>query len=727
MRGPPRALLSALLAAASLGATAAAGHPAPPGPGVVSAPWPDAWTRAASAALGAQRVPSAPGAGAWGGPRARELVRAVAGARSRHPYGDTTLHSFRARAEGHTYFLFDPGPAAALLGASAGERLARADQIALRIAWRAPGRSRQTVVGRRSERLLPARISYHADHLRVLLENGDHTISLSRGTEVRDVPHPAGPGALSAYEYRLVDSLEVRLAGERRRLYRLQVRPRDSGRPAVVGEIFVDGERPAVARLSLTFTPASYRDPQLEHVAVDLESGLIDGRYWLPVRQSTEIHRQATWLDAPAGGTIRTRFRVRGYRVNPEDPVRVGPGERLVSLADSVLAGYDGWERGLYQGPVPGDPAAGGAGQDLEEVRDRARRLVGRRRLTGLAPSRLHLPDASHGLRVRRGEGVLAGAGVRHRGTGWNASLWAGHPFGAERPEARAELASAGGSGPSLTACLRCLDDVGPFQASSGVAATASALAGGDDFRDPYFRTGVTASWRVALEGGLLRVGLGWEEHGSATAVPGPQSGPDARPVRPVGEGQGARLESTVGAPLGRALGAGWRIRASAEGASTRLGDFGYARALLRVRGRSPPPAEQSPAWHARAAVGAGSGRLPAQRLFLLGGRGTLPGYDFRPWGGDRVVLAEVGAAADVAPPWLRARARASAGWVGVGGPGRQAAGRLGVTGSRGVRPSAGLGVGLLWDLVRVHADRGLRDGRWSLNIVLDPEFWPVL
>lgn len=745
MRAPTRAVLPALLALALTAPTSAfaifpasAAPGAPPAPEVGAGdppgttraelpPWPAAWTLAASAASGADTLPRAPQAGAWGGPRARELVRAVAAARARHPYGDTTLRSFRARAEGHTYFLFDPGPAAALLGASGGERLARVDQLALEIAWELPGHSRQTVVGRRSERLLPSRIRYHADHLRVLLESFGGTISLSRGTEVRSVPHPASPGAPSTYEYRLVDSLEVRLAGERRRLYRLQVRPRESGRPAVVGEMFVDGDEPALARLAVTFTPSSYRDPQLEHVAVDLESGLIDGRYWLPVRQTTQVHRQATWLDVPAGGTIRTEFRVRDYRLNPEDPVRLLPGEQLVSLADSVLAAYDGWERGLYEGPGPGG-AAPGPGLDLEEVRDRARRLVARRRLSGLAPARLYLPDASHALRVRRGEGVLAGAGVRTRDTGWHASLWAGHPFGSERPEARAELTSSGSSGPSLTACLRCLADVGPFPASSGVAATVSALAGGGDYRDPWFRTGMTASWRLPLAGGgLVRVSGGWEQHGSASEVPGPQSGPDARPVRPIREGVGALAEAEAEVPLGGALGARWRARVAAEGATTALGDFGYGRALLRLEGDSPPPAEQAVSWHARLAAGAGSGRLPPQRLFLLGGRGTVPGYDFRAWGGDRFALAELGAAADVAAPWIRVRARFTAGWTGIGGTGREAADRLGVEESGGIRPAVGAGVGLLWDLLRVHADRGLRDGRWTLDVFLDPGFWPVL
>lgn len=710
---PRRALLAAALATL----LSAPGLRAEPSPSPASAP------RQAAA----DTLPEPPGAGDWGGPEAREIVRRVAEARRRHPYGDTTLHAFRARAEGHTYFLFDPGPAASLLGAPGGARLVRADQVALRVAWREPGYSRQTIVGRRSENLLPTEIQYHADHLRVLLESFDSTISMGRGTEVRNVPHPASPGALQVYEYRLVDSLEVRLADERRRLYRLQVRPRDPDRPAVVGEMFVDGDEPAVARLSVTFTPSSYRDPQLEHISVDLEAGLIDGEYWLPVRQTTEVHRQATWLDVPAGGTIRTRFRVSGYRLNPDDPVRVPPGERLVSRPDSVLARYEGWERGLFEGPGPeADPPAAGE-VDLEEVRERARRLVGRRTLSGLAPSRLYLPDASHALRVRRGEGVLVGAGVRHRGAGWEASAWAGYPFGAERPEARAAVGSEGRSGPALKACLRCLSDIGPFAASSGVGASLSALAGGGDFRDPWFRSGVEAAWRFPLGRGGLRLAAAREEHASAAAVPGPQSGSGARPVRPVREGETARVSAGLEAPLGRFLGAGWRADLSTEGATEEAGDFGYSRALLRVEGWSPPPAEQPVSWSLRLAAGASGGDVPAQRLFLVGGRGTVPGYRFRPWGGDRILLGRLRAALDVAPPWLRARARASAGWTGIAGPGRRAAGRLDVGESGGVRPSVGAGVGLFWDLLRVNVDRGLRDGLWSLSVSLDPEFWPLL
>jgi hypothetical protein len=44
-----------------------------------------------------------------------------------------------------------------------------------------------------------------------------------------------------------------------------------------------------------------------------------------------------------------------------------------------------------------------------------------------------------------------------------------------------------------------------------------------------------------------------------------------------------------------------------------------------------------------------------------------------------------------------------------------------------GLFPSAGLGARVLFDLIRVDVARGLRDGRWMLNIDVDRAFWGVL
>jgi hypothetical protein len=45
----------------------------------------------------------------------------------------------------------------------------------------------------------------------------------------------------------------------------------------------------------------------------------------------------------------------------------------------------------------------------------------------------------------------------------------------------------------------------------------------------------------------------------------------------------------------------------------------------------------------------------------------------------------------------------------------------------RGVYPSAGVGMLLFYDLLRVDAARGLRNGTWRFSIDIDRSFWGIL
>jgi len=44
-----------------------------------------------------------------------------------------------------------------------------------------------------------------------------------------------------------------------------------------------------------------------------------------------------------------------------------------------------------------------------------------------------------------------------------------------------------------------------------------------------------------------------------------------------------------------------------------------------------------------------------------------------------------------------------------------------------GLYPSAGAGLLFFFDLLRVDVARGLRDGRWRLNLDIDRSFWGML
>jgi hemolysin activation/secretion protein len=129
-----------------------------------------------------------------------------------------------------------------------------------------------------------------------------------------------------------------------------------------------------------------------------------------------------------------------------------------------------------------------------------------------------------------------------------------------------------------------------------------------------------------------------------------------------------------------------------------------------------------------RSQAGVALGTLPTQELFLIGGRGTLPGYPFRAFGGDRVLLGDLLFSADLRPPLLRGRLRGAFGVSALGDVGQDAASRWGVGDTDGLRTSVGFGVGIFYDLLRVDLMRGLAGGgEWELIVETRPSFWPFL
>lgn len=652
----------------------------------------------------------------WNAARARDIARRAVEART-HAYADSSLRSLRAEAQGHVYFL----------GEFQGEReLVRADQVALDILWQAPDRALQTIVGRRHELRLPTDIQYHIDHLSLVLDNFGDRIRLGEGQEVWNVLHPAARGALEFYEYRLADSLEIRVRDRVAKVYALDVRPSDPSRPGVVGSVYVDRASGAIARMRLTFTGAAYRDPDLESIALDFKSALWEGRYWLPLEQEVEIRREIAWLSFPMGSVIRTRIRVLDYEINQASEYRIAPGERVASLPKPALERFWQWESDLYAGPL----AAGDRSDaELAAARRRARELVSPGALLGGERLRLHLPDASSGLRARRAEGVLVGGGGVLRASDRDRlTFWGGYPFGSERPEVDATFHRALGEWRvEVAGRWDRLRDVGE-PAASGLLQTAALAFEGEDYTDPYFERGGGIGFSGPALGGTARIGASFAHHRSADLVMesvliGQRS---LRPVRPIDAGDLTTLETSFDRPLGRSAGTAWRLELRGEAAPAALGDFGYARGTVTLRGERDHPGAAWQ-WSLRLTAGAAGGDLPAQRLFLLGGRGTLPGHPFRAWGGDRLGLAAVEVSRAVWSPWIRVRGLGAAGWTDLTDVGGGAAERFGVAQTPGTRAAVGVGLGLGWDLLRVDFVRGLDGGAWELLLSLNPLLWSVL
>ncbi|MDT8340846.1 MAG: hypothetical protein RQ751_04970 [Longimicrobiales bacterium] len=655
-----------------------------------------------------------PGEGAWNHPRALELVEAARGVRQASAV-DTTLLSYRARAQGFVYFYLDrPDREEA--------SLIRADQIALDVYWRAPGEVRQRIVGMRDQEVLPTNINYHLDHLTVVHDDFGDLIRMGDGDEVASVIHPVAPGAETLYDYRLVDSLSLSYPGLAAPVlvYQLQVRPRDTGRAGFVGTLYLDRATGAIVRMGFTFTPASYVDPHLDYIRVSLENALWMGRHWLPRRQEVELRRELPRLDFLAGSIIRGRWEVGSYDFNGEVPAFVFAGPPVTSAAVSVREAFP-FQDGLYS-----DLEAEGLAPSpsLEDIRSEVRRMALGSALAGLPGLRLHLSSFSDAIRRTRAEGWRLGAGVAVRPAGHAVRVRGGYATSAERMWADAGTGWRAGQGElRLEGYWNRLGDLSPDAGTSGLVNTLATL-GGTDYVDPYWVRGGAVQMAhptgVGPLGTTLTVSLTGrlEDHRSAALVVDDDN-TRFRPVRPVDPGRFAAATLAVRAEPGDHGGAFGDARLTVGHLEDRFlrldGYVGWRRA-------SPWSA-----WQGSARVQGGwvSSRAPLQELYLLGGRGTLPGFSFRDAVADRYLLSRAWLRRAVAPPWVAVRATGAAGWSVLDGRTFP----VDWTGDPdpGVRGSLGGGLDLLWDVLQLDLARGFPDGEWSVFFSLTHRFHPWL
>lgn len=655
----------------------------------------------------------------WNAPAALELV-SRARAQRQSARGDSAFQSYSADARGYVYFYLDP--------ADGGEpTLVKTDQVALEVYWKAPDSTRQRIVGLRDEEQLPTNIRYHLDHLTVVQDEFQDVIRLGDGDEVAAVVHPAAQGSEAVYDFRLADSVTIRFAGPQGsvQVYEVEVRPRDFGAPGFIGSVFIDRNNAAIVRMNFTFTPSSYVDDYLDYIRISLDNSLWDGRYWLPYEQRVELRRELPFLDFPTGTVIRGRYRIRGYEFNPELSPNLFLAAPVSALPRAQLRAFP-FEQGLYDeldrdglAPLP----------ELAEIRAEAARMVGRRYLSGLARSRLWVPNASHALRYNRSEGVVLGLGGSFTPLGvLRTRVHGGFALGRERPHALVEAQPAGG-GPAAggrwsgSLFWNQPRDLGANPASSGSVNTLGGALLDVDYLDPFFASGARVAVEVFRRGQTrVRVNLGAEQHqpgSNVVSTSGIGAGSDlSRGVPQVTEGWltlgGVEVDSERGLAL--------RGRGSVNLGHMRSRTFTAVRA-----GVTYDRAWMSRGLDARASVSGGwtSASAPPQTWVLVGGRGTLPGQGFHGFQGDRHLLANAEVTRDVALPWIRLSATAHAartwlrsGSVPVGWPGVDTNGTL---------FSLGAGARLLWDAVRLDLSRGLSGGHWEVSFSVSRRFHPWL
>jgi hypothetical protein len=642
----------------------------------------------------------------WNGARVLRLVERARDLRESQVV-DSAFQSYKADARGYVYFFFERP--------DQGERtLVKADQVALDVYWRAPNQTKQEIIGQRDQKVLPTDIRYHIDHLTVVQDDFGDRIRMGDGDEVQDVLHPVAPDAEGVYDYLLTDSLTVSYGGgaSEVRVYEVRVRPRDMQLPGFVGTIYIDRATAAIVRMRFSFTPASYIDPYLDHIRIALDNSLWMGRYWLPYHQEVEIRREIPMLDLMLGSIIQGRFDVRGYDFNVDLPDRLFRGSRISAVSPNRRAAFP-FERGLFddleeQG-IDTSPS-------LEAVELEVKEVVQDEALSGLDPLRLYLPAISEVARYNRAEGLRIGGGLTFRP---NSTVTirpsAAYAFGRERLSGSLTTSLTLGSVvPELDLYWDRLADIGGYPGASTLVNTISAVSGEEDFTDPYFRRGASLTLRGRNPRGPS-VAVRWEEHvGALDVVSDDPNDTGYRPVRTIDEGRLGAL--TVELPVG--LPGDGTLRTTGEVGALNEDVYGSVRSEARWRFD-----DLQNRWHADLSLGGGAltKDAPVQSLYLLGGRWTLPGHDYRSFVGDRYWLLRSSVTIPVVPPYVGIRLLGSVGstylddrtlpadWI------RQD--------SDGLRGSVGAGLSIGWDSARVDLTHGVRGGGWEALFSIAEEF----
>lgn len=657
----------------------------------------------------------------WNTPRALELIER-ARVRRELPRGDSTLRSYQAKANGYVYFYLDRR--------EDDERtLVKVDQIALDLFWKRPNLTKQRIVGLRDVSRLPNRMYYHLDHLTVVQNNLGDVIRIGDGDEVRDVPHPAAPGADTIYDFRVADSVTLQLGGDQPevRVYQINVRPKRHDRSAMIGSIYVDRAAADIVRMTFTFTPASYVDRRLDYINISLDNGLFGGKYWLPNEQSVEIRRQLPELDFAAGAVIKGRITVSGYDFNEPIPDSVFYGRSVSAAPEEVRKNF----------PFPADIYAGIAEEGLApppqmaDLRAQAAELLGQTRLSGLPAWRLYVPNASSVVRHNETEGWYGGAGITYApSTTFRVDLTGGYAFRAEKPEATAALYHRTRAFDySARGYLNEMRDIGLVPGMPGVINTFSSAFGNRDYTDTYFTRGasltISRPWRPFWEYGAsarFELHRGFPEAPDLLIPLSLQRSVLGHQNVTMHGDNGHATQASLFLRRGASETATIRWNTGLEVSAVRftstqtdydphdmegLSPVTFLRGLLRVELRHDA-ADKTHSVQTRLLAGVNGKRsVPSQYYFFIGGRETLPGYEYRSLF-DRTAfgLAQLELSRTIASPWVGARALGYAAYAGK------------------IRASGGAGLSLLWDVLHVDVVKG---AHWQTIVSVRRDFWDML
>lgn len=672
--------------------------------------------------------PVAIAAQGWNSPRAESLATHATAVRAAQ-LADSGLRSYKAEASGYLTFLAQLGK-----GFPDPPKIVRVDQIASDIYWKAPALSKQLIKGRRDTLVLPTDINYHRDHLGIVQNNFPSIIRIGDGDEVEDVPHPFSASGLQDYDFAVGDSLQIRLGARTLDVVQIRFRPKDQGAARAIGSAYLDRESGSVVRMAIGFTRAALKDKDLEDLSVVLESGLVEGRFWLPRRQEIEIRRTGTWLDYPARGIIRGRWDISDYAVNvPVDAV-FDSGPEIEAAPGAVVSrgGLISTKAFKFSGTVldsiPPDVRAF-ASSDVAKLHDEVTQLVRAQSVDRARTFALAGSSASQFIHMNRVEGIAPGAAITlHPGPRVSLNGGAGYGFSDHvwKPHVAATYGAPNGASVSVTG-YRTLHDASVVPERSGVINSFAAQEYGSDYTALYRTSGgsltLSAPARMMFRPTLEFV---FEDQAMAGVHAAPASGhfAPAQAATPLRETRATlHLDAASFDLFGMDASAALSLSVMHDqenGPARFTSERGKGIALISAT-RSVGTGQFALSF--LAAGLSDTHRVPPQLLIGLGGPVTAPGYDFRSLVGVRAAAAhgEWRARVPFVPvplgAWGQAPASATlapfvhTAWVD----------------GKGWYPSAGLGLLTVFDLLRFDVARGTRDGRWSFYFDVSRDFWGIL
>jgi hypothetical protein len=642
------------------------------------------------------------------------VARAVA--RRGQAEGDSALRSWTVRAHGVLLFLAEPTD-----GRRGGARLVTADELDVEVYWSAPGVSKQVIRGWRQRRALPTDNVYHRDHLGIVTDGFGPKIRIGEGEEVRDVPHPLSSEGVGLYQFRLRDSAQIVAAEGKVVLDLLEVRPVEPAGPGVVGTLSLDRATGALVRAAFSFTPTSYRDAAVEELTVVLDYALVESRWWLPWRQMVEIRRRNRGIALPYEGVIRGNWEFGEYQLDVTIPPAALTGPAIGGLlvaGDSAAPWPATWDSVL----AAAAPAATDA--EVAAARDEIAQIVSARAGVRAGGPTAAIGGVSDLVRFDRVQGVAIGVrtDLPLAGDRLELSIRAGAGLADERITGGATFRWRGAGTQPATVELYADERVRDFSdlpVTSGLINSIAAQEWGNDNGDYVLLSSVGLRTRIPIGDWRGELGLGWTRPEGVVVEATPARGRFRPNPDLAGESEWA---GRVGISRG-----GWGEDEVELQFEAGFGAPSWRRSTLRFQQTFVERIRF------RGYVGAGTGGLPAWRSFAVGGRGTLLGEGFRTWGGRQVAwgsiefrsaipfpaipigeFANTGSNATIAP-------FVAAGWAGgevTGLPWRPTEGGV---------ASAGVALGLFYELVRVEGGVSLRTGRRELTIDVGRVWWDLL